>query len=176
MAAESSDQLNSPSRHGVFDFPISIPVRDYMREFVGTQMAIMEARLTSVDVLQKQSSDSSQRAIQKAEEQMNNRLQTMNQFREQLQHQAATFITNQHFEETIKALEKASGERKDALGIRLQAVEAIISNWQGRLVVLGAGWAILVIFISALVNYTIRAATEPHVISAPAVVSISPTK
>ncbi len=168
MAAESSDQMQPP-RTGSHT-ALTIEFRDYMREFVGTQMAIMEAQLTANDALQKQLSESTNRAVEKAEQQMNARLLTMNEFREQLQHQAASFATRAQLDDFRNAMQKMSDERQKALLERIDTIEKLNANWQGRLTVMSAGWAVVVIFISALVNFTIRsvaAAPSPVTITQP---------
>ncbi len=149
MANESSDSLVSREA-------LTIQTRDYMREFIGNQMAILEAKLTAQDALQKQLAESTNRAVEKAEQQMNARLITMNEFREQLQHQAALFATRAQLDDFRDALQKASDERHIAMRDRIEAIDKLIANWQGRLAILGAMWAIVVIFVSALVNYTLR--------------------
>lgn len=171
MANEASDQMGLPP-YGKSNTALAIEFRDYMREFVGTQMAIMEAKLTATDVLASQMAIASNRAIEKAEQQINARLLTMNEFREQLQHQAATFATRAQVDGVRDALAKSGEERKAAILERVEVIERTISNWQGRLTVIGAVWALVVIFVSALLNFTIRTATEPRsiTVSPPAVV------
>jgi cysteinyl-tRNA synthetase len=89
--------------------------------------------------------DYSEKAVDKAEQQMNARLAAMNEFRDQLKDQAARLATNDRLEEI-----------KEAADGRLKSIEAQISNWQGRLLVLGGIWSIVIITITALINYLIR--------------------
>lgn len=42
---------------------------------------------------------------------------------------------------------------------RLDIIEKLIANWQGRLVVIGGVWAVVVIVISALFNFALRHST-----------------
>ncbi len=167
MAAESTDQMTPPVRGSTT--ALSIEFRDYMREFVGTQMAIMEAKLTAADELHRQLAESTNRAVEKAEQQMNARLLVMNEFREQLQHQAATFATRAQVEGTRDALLKSGDDQRTNALARVEAIEKVLANWQGRLTVFGAVWTVVVIIISALVNNTIRTVSEPRVVVAPAV-------
>lgn len=174
MANEASDQINKAPA-GFSNTALAIEFRDYMREFVGTQMAIMEAKLTASDVLAQQLAIANNRAIEKAEQQINARLLTMNEFREQLQHQAATFATRAQVEGVRDALTKVGEERKGTIMERVEAIEKVLANWQGRLTAMGAMWAIGVIFVSALVNYTIRSVGEPRVlVPQPVVVAPKP--
>lgn len=85
MANEATDALVSSET-------LSIPTRDYMREFVGTQMSIVDAKIDMLQQLNVASAASTQRAVEKAEIQMNTRLESMNEFRGQLKDQAATFV------------------------------------------------------------------------------------
>jgi hypothetical protein len=84
-------------------------------------------------------------AVAKAERTMNERLAGMNEFRDTLRDQAGRFITSDRLEEIKLALEK-----------RLTYLELQMSNWQGRLVVLGAVWSVVIIVVTALINYFIR--------------------
>lgn len=144
MSNESTDQLQSAES-------LKISIRDYMREFVGSQVFIVESKIDALRDLTAQQHDSSGRAIDKAEQQMNARLLGMNEFRDQLRDQAVTFARKEQLDET-----------RDGLRTRLEVLEKLISNWQGRLVIIGGAWALVVIIISALVNYSVRTATGPE--------------
>jgi hypothetical protein len=70
------------------------------------------------------------RAVDKAEEQIRDRLAGMNEMRQQLDRQAGTF---------------ASQKQVDAL-------QSVIDNWTGRSTMLGIAWSALVVLVSVAVS------------------------
>jgi len=192
MANEATDTLVSHET-------LSIPTRDYMREFVGTQMSIVDAKIDALQKLNEANASTTQRAVNKAEEQMNTRLESMNEFRGQLKDQAATFVkieqhnelkeqitarissnenVMQHFvrkedvDNTRAALASRTDEIRATLQSRLETTEKILANWQGRMVVFGAIWSVVIVMIGAVINYAVKAAT---VSNAPVVTTTGPS-
>lgn len=181
MANEATDAL-------VSNESLKIPTRDYFREFVGTQMSIIDAKIDMLQRLNVANADATQRAVEKAESQMNKRLEGMNEFRDQLTDQAATFVRNDKFadlkdqiiksiatiekgllsfskKEDVDATRLALAQRTDefraVLQVRVENMEKILANWQGRIIVLASVWSLVVVVAGALLNYAIRTATAP---------------
>jgi hypothetical protein len=88
-----------------------------------------------------------ERAIDKAEKAMGERLTGMNEFRETLRDQASKLATREQVELSVGALEK-----------RIRDMEQWSANIQGRLLVMGGVWGLVVVLISVMLNYTIRMA------------------
>lgn len=109
-------------------------------------------------------------AIDKADSDMNRRLESMNEFRAQLQQQTATFITYKEIEALKQGLEIAIKQllEKNELAIknidekaqtrinetmkRIESLEKHKNNMDGRLWVIGVVWAIVLILISWYLN------------------------
>lgn len=85
------------------------------------------------------------KAVDKAEQQLRERLAGMNEFRDTLRDQASKFITR---DESLM-LHRATDER-------MRGLEQFRANIEGRILTLGAVWAFIVI----AVNYLIRLAFE----------------
>lgn len=131
---------------------LTVPTREYIREYVHTRIAVIAARIDSNDLIARQSREAAQRASDKAEELVNTRMHSMNEFRDQLREQAADFV---HYKQ-IDELRNTIKLQLDTSQGRLDALEKLIANWQGRLVIIGGIWALVIIIIGALVNYAIR--------------------
>ena len=143
---------------------IAFPIREYIKEYVSSEIGRVSERISATDRLHDQESVATARAIDKAEQQMNSRLLGMNEFREQLKDQASTFAKKDQVDDIRFSLQK-----------RLDEIDRIIANWQGRLLVVGSGWAVIVIIMGALVNYTIKTLT-PATLSAPVIVTPTTSK
>jgi len=90
-----------------------------------------------------------ERAIDKAEGAVSERLRGMNEFRESLRDQSATLATRKEMELNITSLET-----------RLHNMELWVANMQGRMLVLAGVWGAILIVLSVMLNYAIRKAFE----------------
>lgn len=111
--------------------------------------AEIDQRAEEVEKRLLEKASAQERAIDKAEEQLNARLSAMNEFRDALRDQSAKQATREHVEMVEKAIEK-----------RLRDMENWSANMQGRLVVLGGIWGLVLIVLSVTINYAIRKAFE----------------
>jgi len=85
------------------------------------------------------------RALEKAESELHARLAGMNEFREQLKEQAARFVTMRD----IRAIE-------NSLDKRIQANHNILTNWSGRMWMLGTGLALLSGLVASIVSWIMK--------------------
>ena len=90
-------------------------------------------------------------AIQIAREGMEQRLEGMNEFRDQLNRQAATFIGRAELEDKVKVMET----NFKSLEKRVQGVELLKADITGRIWTLGIVMTILVIFLEFAVHYVL---------------------
>lgn len=90
-----------------------------------------------------------ERALDKADEQMNKRLEGMNEFRQSMEDQRARLASRELVDTLTGALEK-----------RIRELENWSANVQGRLLVISGVWGLVVMFLSVLANYAIRKAFE----------------
>lgn len=111
--------------------------------------AEIDQRAEEVEKRLLEKASAQERAIDKAEDQLNARLSAMNEFRDALRDQSAKQATREHVEMVEKAIEK-----------RLRDMENWSANMQGRLVVLGGIWGLVLIVLSVTINYAIRKAFE----------------
>lgn len=110
-------------------------------------------------------------AIDKADADMNRRLEGMNEFRAQLDRQAGTFITNKEIEALKAGMEIALKQllEKNDLALtnlndklfsmtnanlkRIEELEKSKNNMDGRLWVIGGAWALVLILFSWYLNH-----------------------
>jgi hypothetical protein len=128
-----------------------VPLRDYIDERCNNLQAEMDRRMVTVDRLRTLSNETLAarfEAIDKAASlaalSLDKRLESMNEFRQQLNHQAATFITRSESDERIKTINTVH----DSLEMRVQALERMSANVEGRMWALGAGLTVLTIIVS----------------------------
>ena len=88
--------------------------------------------------------EAQQRAIDKADSQMETRLSGMNEFRDTLRDQASHFVDSKHLE----GLTISAQARYDALLARVSALEQARSNLEGRMTMLGIGMTVLIALAS----------------------------
>ena len=84
-----------------------------------------------------------QRAVDKAEEQMRERLAGMNEVREQLDRQARQFVTREALDSTVAPLR-----------IKTETLWDSMHNWQGKVTALLAAWTLFL----GLIGYVLRVA------------------
>lgn len=151
-----------------------------------TEVKVIQERLTQLVASGHQYRELTEKAVAKAEGEMNRRLEGMNEFRGQLEKQSSTFVTIGQIEaarsgyevavrqavEKFETLIKSNTERmerlqvtvtklegrmsttesSDAVGLntalRVSAIENQISNWNGRLTIIGIAWTIAILFLS----------------------------
>lgn len=110
-------------------------------------------------------------AIDKADLDMNRRLEGMNEFRAQLDRQAGTFITNKEIEALKSGMEIALKQllEKNDLALanlndklfsmtsanlkRIEELEKSKNNMDGRMWVIGIAWALILVFFSWYLNH-----------------------
>jgi hypothetical protein len=151
-----------------------------------TEVKVIQERLAQLVISGMQYRELTERAVAKAEADMNHRLQGMNEFRGQLERQSTTFITREQIEaaragyeiairqavEKFETLISSNTERvermqvsltklearmsttesADAVGLntvtRVSAIENQISNWSGKLSIIGIAWTLAILFLS----------------------------
>lgn len=91
----------------------------------------------------------SERALDKAEGVVNERLKGMNEFRKAMEDDRAKLVTRELVEALVAAMEK-----------RVRTVEDWSNNIQGRLLVFGGVWGFVVMLLAVMANYAIRKAFE----------------
>ena len=133
-----------------------------MKEYVQEQLRSLDARIAAtaqaaaidsakqLDSLNKFMAlqmSSTQTAITKAEDQLNKRLEGMNEFRDSLKDQAAKFVTKEEVALQLNAQDK-----------RIQILERHVSTGQGRSSMTTILWAIAAsIFVSLVAAFAARA-------------------
>lgn len=90
-----------------------------------------------------------QRELDKAEGVLNERLKSMNEFRRTMEDYAGRLVTREMVDALLAANEK-----------RVRALEDWSNNIQGRLLVFGGVWGLVVAVLAVLINYTMRKAFE----------------
>lgn len=119
----------------------------------------------------KQYRELTKEAIDKADADMNRRLEGMNEFRAQLDRQAGTFITSKEIEALKSGMEIALKQllEKNDLALtnlndklfsmtsanlkRIEELEKSKNNMDGRLWVIGVVWALILILFSWYLNH-----------------------
>jgi hypothetical protein len=86
--------------------------------------------------------EAQERAVDKAEKAMNERLTGMNEFRDTLRDQASKFTTRTEMDVEIDSLKKA-----------LRDLELFKSNLEGRLLIMGSVFAVVIIVLNVLIRY-----------------------
>jgi chromosome segregation ATPase len=88
-------------------------------------------------------------AVTKAQEVMENRLASMDQFREQLRDQAGTFVRRDLMDSEISVVEAKVRQNAD----RISALERKEANLAGRFTALGIGIGLVVIVVNVLLRF-----------------------
>jgi hypothetical protein len=86
-----------------------------------------------------------QLAVDKAEEQIREKLAEMNKVREQLDRQAGTFATKEWVEALLRPIAD-----------KLSEISSFVSNWQGRSAVWGVVWGIVILAFSVFLPIILR--------------------
>lgn len=90
-----------------------------------------------------------QTAIDKSDESMNRRLEGMNEFRDSLRDQAARFATIVQLDERTAHLMS----KVDASNTRIEHLEKVNANLEGRMWAIGVGFTLLTIMISLVLKF-----------------------
>lgn len=105
----------------------------------------LEERITALDRRLLDYIVESRRALDKAENTLNERLESMNQFRAQILLERANFVTREAFDSHVR--DKAA---------ELKSVDEFISNLKGRMTVTGTLVTIMSAIIAALVSLAVK--------------------
>ncbi len=100
---------------------------------------LIESRMCGLKKLLDERHEFTQTALEKAETSMVKRLETMNEFRSQIQEERSTYITKEILDLTVKE----RNQRLDAISVRLEALEKANAFASGKL------WMIM--FLASLV-------------------------
>lgn len=131
--------------------PESLNVGVSVREYLEWQIKSLEERILA-------SSKADQTAITKAEESINLRLASMNEFRSQMKDQQSTYLTKSQFEQ----FEKSIDERIDRMNSRVTELETYKAVVAGKasvpanLLSIILGVIALILGISNVINLTAK--------------------
>lgn len=92
-------------------------------------------------------------AIDRAGQDIDRRLEEMNQFRAQIQEERGEFLTKMEYESRHRELEIRLSTTKDGQDKRIGALELAKSNMDGRIWALGAGITILTVMVNMFFRY-----------------------
>lgn len=100
----------------------NVTLREYFESLVAQHQVIMDARIESLN-----------REIDKASMVLNQKLETMNEFRKQITEERQVYVREIEFDLSVKNII----EDLDALALRVRAIEDAYANFAGRLWMLG---------------------------------------
>lgn len=92
-------------------------------------------------------------AVQKAYETMDKRLEGMNEFRDQLRDQAATFARRDYVDTVIAGVTATLEARSKSNSDRIDTLERKEANLAGRFTAMGIGVALVVIIINVILRF-----------------------
>ena len=96
--------------------------------------------------------EANEKALELARENMAGRLEAMNEFREQLNRQAGTFLTRQEVDAKIREVRVLL----DSMEKRIQVGELLKAEVIGRFWTLGVVGALIILAIEFLIHYVFR--------------------
>jgi uncharacterized protein YydD (DUF2326 family) len=137
-----------------------IPLREYLERALTDYIRYHEALHADHSLAHGREHMMYQEAIQKAEEAMTARLEGMNEFRQQLTAERALYVTRDQIDARDKALDAqlehlqaAMTESMRQLALRVSALEQYRAHMEGRLVMLGIAFTILVFVVNVALRF-----------------------
>lgn len=118
-----------------------------------TTLEVLEERLKAIEKLIKLRFQSAESALMLARETMETRLESMNEFRSQLTEQTKNFINRTEYDTKHMVLE----ERIANLDKRVQGVELLKADIQGRIWTLGVVVVLVIAALEFFLHYISRA-------------------
>lgn len=106
------------------------------------QFQALSERITTVEKLRDREIILADKALQAAKENMEQRLEGLNQLRRDVTEDRAQFVESREFNPVIETLKGAVAE-----------IKLVIANWDGRFWMLGAGMTVLLVAIQILMNW-----------------------
>ncbi len=126
-----------------------VPLREYVDNRLDAALAGIEKRFDLQQQTQDRAVASIERAVNKAEGQLRERLAGQNEFRDQLKDQAATLATRQYVEFSDAQLNKSL----DSISDRLSYLEKQAANSDGRTWMLITGMGVLFSIIGLALRF-----------------------
>jgi hypothetical protein len=129
-----------------------------LRDYIDTRFSELDKRFEGID-----------RAVDLAQAGVNQRLEGMNEFREQLRSQAATFVTSTEIEAKMNTANATHAEQDrrlqlleqnklnvtahDTLEKRIQVLEQNIANLEGRFWAISVGFGVVTLAINIALHF-----------------------
>lgn len=117
-----------------------------LREYVDLRFYELEKRMEQSGTLYLAANAERQASMEK-------RLEGMNEFRGQLNTQAAAFATRENVDQRIAAVETLTRTLSDANEHRIGSLEQFQANMQGRMTMVSAGGFILSVLVAIVLHF-----------------------
>lgn len=151
--------------------PTDIPLREHLERLIADERArsddqykelrrLIDSLVASSQQLDRAHSEAHTRehvmndqAIVKAYETMEKRLESMNEFRDQLRDQAATFVRREVLDTAMTGLTQRIEKSEDVFENRIARLELANANMTGRLTALGIAMGIIVVVVNVALRF-----------------------